>query len=193
MKLFRTKPKDISDQELIKGCLEGKRDMQRLLYERYAAPMKGVCLRYVRTSFEAEDVLHDAFMKVYNNLAKFRYDCPLDAWVRRIVVNTALSHHRNKLQKLETVESENLEMLLEPEISDSDQSAEDLLELIQQLPEKYRLVFNLHAIEGYSHKEAGEMLQQPEATTRSQYLRARTMLKEMIDKEYQRYNETVRS
>jgi len=193
LKLFKTRHKEVSEQELISGCVAGHRNMQRLLYERHAATMKGVCLRYAATNFEAEDLLHDAFMKVFTHLSTFKQDSPLEAWIRRIVVNTALSYKRSTLSRIDLTEAAQLETLTEPVISLPETTAEELVELIQRLPEKYRLTFNLHAIEGYSYPEISEMLHQTEAATRSQYLRARNLLKDMLDKEHRYYHEKSRS
>jgi RNA polymerase sigma factor (sigma-70 family) len=193
VRLFKIKQKEISEQELVSGCVAGKREMQRLLYERHAATMKGVCLRYAATSFEAEDLLHDAFMKVFTHLSTFKMDSPLEVWIRKIVVNTALSYKRSTLSRIDLTDAAQLETLTEPQISLPETTAEELVELIQCLPEKYRLTFNLHAIEGYSYPEISALLQQTEAATRSQYLRARNMLKEMLDKEYRTYHEKSRS
>ena len=187
------KGETISEADLVKGCMSGERAMQRHLYDRFAASMKGVCLRYAKTSFEAEDLLHDAFLKVFTHLDSYKGDGSLEGWIKRIVVNTALSNHRGRMHRLELLDAAVLEGLAEPEISLPEATADDLLELVQRLPERYRVVFNLHAIEGYSHKEIGEMLDQQEATSRSQYLRARNLLKQMIDQEYKIYHERLRS
>ena len=183
MKFFKSKDRPISEQELVKGCIAGERALQRLLYDRYAATMNRVCLRYAGTTFEAEDLLHDAFMKVYTQLHTFKFDSPLEAWIRKIVVNTALTHYRKQSRRQELAPVDFSDSLNDLNVALENETAEDLLELVQRLPDKYRLVLNLHAVEGYSHKEISEMLNQPEATTRSQYLRARLSLQEMIAKE----------
>ena len=176
---------------MIQGCVAGKRDMQQLLYERFAAAMKGVCMRYAKTSFEAEDIMHDAFLKVFRHIHSFKGESPLEAWVRRIVVNTALSHLRSRLHKTESSETEELLAIAEPEVTFTGFAAEELMELVRSLPPKYQAVFNLFAIEGYSYKEISEMLGVPEVTCRSHYLRARTMLREMVIKSDQIYHEKI--
>lgn len=165
--------------------------MQRLLYERYANEMKAVCLRYSKTSFEAEDIMHDGFVKVFKHIGSFKGDCPLGAWIRKIMVNTALTNHRRKLHKAEITEQDALETHAETETAADAFAAEELLELVRRLPDKYQIVFNLYAIEGYSHKEISDMLEVPEVTCRSQYLRARSMLKQMIEKNNKIYHEKV--
>lgn len=171
--------------------MAGKREMQQLLYERFAASMKGVCLRYAKTSFEAEDIMHDAFLKVFKHMHTFKGESPLEAWVRRIVVNTALSHLRSRLHKTETSETEDLLTIAEPEVTFSSFAAEELMELVRSLPPKYQAVFNLFAIEGYSYKEISEMVGVPEVTCRSHYLRARTLLREMVEKSNLVYHERI--
>ena len=176
---------------MIQGCVAGNREMQKLLYERFAAAMKGVCLRYCKTSFEAEDIMHDAFLKVFKNIDKFKGDCPLEGWVRRITINTALSHLRSRLHKTEASETDELVEIAEPETAFSTFAAEELMELVRSLPPKYQAVFNLQAIEGYSYKEISEMLDVPEVTCRSHYLRARNMLREMVEKQNRMYHEKI--
>ena len=176
---------------MISGCVAGNREMQKLLYERFAATMKGVCLRYSKTSFEAEDIMHDAFLKVYKNIDKFKGDCPLEGWVRRITVNTALSHLRSRLHKIDASETDEAIEIAEPETAISNFAAEELMEMVRRLPPKYLAVFNLFAIEGYSYKEISETLNVSEVTCRSQYMRARTMLREMVEKSNKIYHEKI--
>lgn len=176
---------------MISGCVAGNREMQKLLYERFAATMKGVCLRYSKTSFEAEDIMHDAFLKVYKNIEKFKGDCPLEGWVRRIMVNTALSHLRSRLHKIDATETDEGIEIAEPETAISNFAAEELMEMVRRLPPKYLAVFNLFAIEGYSYKEISETLNVSEVTCRSQYMRARTMLREMVEKSNKVYHEKI--
>ncbi len=182
MNLFRKNIPD--DAALIKGCLAGKQQQQQLLYERFAPEMKGVCLRYAQTSFEAEDLMHDGFVKVFRHLHTFKFECPLGAWVRKIMVNTALSEYRRKSRQAEFTELEVVMNVAEPDPEMGSFAAEELMELVRSLPDKYRLVFNLFAIEGYTHKEVAEMLGITEVTSRSQFMRARQMLREMVNEEY---------
>jgi DNA-directed RNA polymerase specialized sigma24 family protein len=146
----------LTEAELIDGCLAGQATAQKQLYERYSARMMAVCLRYAQTTFEAEDVLQEGFVTVYRTLGSFRRECPLEFWIRRIMVNAALRQHRRNAPLVA--------------VSDGDYP------VVQELAPRYRLVFNLYAIEGYTHKEIGEMLEISEGTSKSQYSRARVVL-----------------
>ncbi|WP_266203957.1 RNA polymerase sigma factor [Pontibacter kalidii] len=189
MKLF-TKPK--SDEErLIEGCIAGKRDMQRLLYDLYAKKMMVVCLRYAPTTFEAEDIMQDAFIKVFNHIQNFKKDCPLEFWIRRIMVNTALKHLRSKQLLTVSHEAEEVANISSGDMSLSDYTMDELLGMIQSLAPRYRMVFNLYAIEGYNHKEIGEMLGISEGTSKSQYSRARAILQSMLLRQEEKLKEHV--
>ena len=189
MKLF-TKPKSDEDK-LIEGCIAGKRDMQRLLYDLYAKKMMLVCLRYAPTTFEAEDMMQDAFIKVYANIGNFKKDCPLEFWVRKIVVNTALKHLRSKQLLTVSHEAEEVSNISSDNFSLAGYSMEELLAIIQSLAPRYRMVFNLYAIEGYNHKEIGEMLGISEGTSKSQYSRARAILQNIIMRQEENYKKHV--
>jgi len=189
LKLF-TKPKSDEDK-LIEGCIAGKRDMQRLLYDLYAKKMMLVCLRYAPTTFEAEDMMQDAFIKVYANIGNFKKDCPLEFWVRKIVVNTALKHLRSKQLLTVSHEAEEVSNISSDNFSLAGYSMEELLAIIQSLAPRYRMVFNLYAIEGYNHKEIGEMLGISEGTSKSQYSRARAILQNIIMRQEENYKKHV--
>ncbi|WP_242920857.1 RNA polymerase sigma factor [Pontibacter liquoris] len=189
MKLF-SKPKSDEDK-LIEGCIAGKRDMQRLLYDLYAKKMMAVCLRYAPTTFEAEDMMQDAFIKVYAHLQNFKRDCPLEFWIRRIMVNTALKHLRSKQLLTVSHEAEEVASISSDTYSLSGYSMEELVSVIQSLAPRYRMVFNLYAVEGYNHKEIGEMLGISEGTSKSQYSRARAILQGMLTRQEETYKENV--
>lgn len=178
MKLF-TKSKSEEDK-LIEGCIAGKREMQRLLYDLYSRKMMVVCLRYAPTTFEAEDIMQDAFVKVFNNLQNFKKDCPLEFWIRRIMINTALKHLRSKQLLTVSHEAEEVNNLSATDVNLTGYTMDELLGMIQSLAPRYRMVFNLYAIEGYNHKEIGEMLGISEGTSKSQYSRARAILQNML-------------
>ncbi|MCB0594986.1 MAG: sigma-70 family RNA polymerase sigma factor [Lewinellaceae bacterium] len=170
----------MTEKELIKGCIQEDRYYQQELFRRYAGKMLVVCMRYARHEMEAEDLLQDAFIKVFDNLNKFEFKGSFEGWVRRIVINTALKNYSKKSFKQEQIGLENYpDPPLEPEAYAHLQE-EELLRLIAKLPEGYRLVFNLNAIEGYSHKEIADMLGIQESTSRSQLVKARKMLQAMI-------------
>jgi RNA polymerase sigma factor (sigma-70 family) len=172
----------MSDDELIKGCIREDRHLQGLLYEKYANKMYAVCLRYSKTREEAEDVLQDAFMKILDKISYFRGEGSFEGWMRRIMVNTAL---RSKDKRIMKFEPGNLEDVIEPSIGSvvlGDMNVKEIMKLINQMPEGYRLVFNLSAVEGYSHKEIGKILGINESTSRSQYARARKYLMNLMEK-----------
>lgn len=189
MKLFTKSKSD--EEKLIEGCIAGKRDMQRLLYELYAKKMMAVCLRYAPTTFEAEDMMQDAFIKVYAKLGNFKKDCALEFWIRKIVVNTALKHLRSKQLLTVSHEVEEVASISSDNFSLTGYSMEELLGIIQSLAPRYRMVFNLYAIEGYNHKEIGEMLGISEGTSKSQYSRARAILQSMIMRQEENYKKHV--
>ena|SRR5690606_5052695 len=170
-------------QKLVRDCLKGKLQAQRMLYDEFAKHMLGVCYRYTRSMKDAEDVLQEGFVKVFSKLGQFKSEGELGAWIRKIMVNTALNYlKRNKKYQDEMYFTENY---LHP-VTDQDPvvriDAKDLAHLIRQLPPGYQVIFNLHAVEGYSHVEIGEMLGISDGTSRSQYSRARNLLITWIEK-----------
>lgn len=150
-----------------------------------------VCLRYAPTTFEAEDIVQEGFVKVFNNIQNFKRDCPLEFWIRRIIVNTALKHLRQKTLLTVSHESEEVENISSGNYNLNDYSMDELLSMIQSLAPRYRMVFNLYAIEGYNHKEIGEMLEISEGTSKSQYSRARALLQSMLAQQDKPYQEHV--
>ncbi|MDD2344844.1 MAG: sigma-70 family RNA polymerase sigma factor [Bacteroidales bacterium] len=174
--------RNMTDEELVRGCVEGKSKFQQALYTKFAPVMKGVCIRYSDTVEEAEDILQDGFIKVYLNLKNFRLDGSLEGWVRRIMVNTALNYYRAKqkssyhanideiVEIVEDVRIDNYDML----------NAKVLLKMIEELPPGYRTVFNMFEIEGYSHKEIADELNVSINTSKSQLLKARRSLQQKI-------------
>jgi RNA polymerase sigma factor (sigma-70 family) len=170
-----------SQQELVRDCLRGDPRAQRALYDTYAEVMLGVCCRYVRTQADAEDVLQEAFVRVFTRLGQYRGSGELGGWIRRIVVHTALNFLKRPSRVHEPLSF--AEEGPEP-VSDLDPvpdlEAKELAALIRSLPAGFRTVFNLYAIEGYSHAEIAKLMNIRETTSRSQYLRARAALAEMI-------------
>jgi RNA polymerase sigma factor (sigma-70 family) len=154
--------------------------MQRLLYDLYSKKMMMVCLRYAPTTFEAEDIVQEGFMKVFANIQNFKRDCPLEFWIRRIVINTALKHLRQKSLLTVSHESEEAENVSSSDVNLTEYTLDELLSIIQQLAPRYRMVFNLYAIEGYNHREIADMLDISEGTSKSQYSRARAILQGML-------------
>jgi RNA polymerase sigma factor (sigma-70 family) len=173
----------MDDETLIKECVKGNPKAQRMLFDKFAPKMMTVCLRYVKDTFEAEDVLQEGFIKLFNKISEYKMEGSLEGWVRRIMVNTALdSIRKNKKFQLDSV-IDDIEFKLTDSISATDElQAEDLMKIIQKMPDGYRMVFNMFAIEGYSHKEIGEMLGISENTSKSQFSRAKSYLKTLLEK-----------
>lgn len=181
----------LSDDELIEGCRKGSRASQEALYELHCRKMLVVCLRYSKTTAEAEDILQEGFVKVFNGLKDFRKESKLETWITRIMVNTALNVQRRKLYLYPMVDVEEIN-LPDTEISVSGIHFKQLLEMIQTLPHGCQIVFNLFAIEGFSHKEIAERLGISEGTSKSQFARAKSLMQAKLLKEstyYERYGE----
>jgi len=170
--------------DIINGCLEGNSLAQERLYQRFAGKMFAVCLQYSGDYEEAQDVLQEGFIRVFLNLHQFQKIGSFEGWIRRIMINTALEKYRDKyhLNRVENQE-ENLEVGVDDEIFE-DLSAQDLLRMIRKLSPKYRMVFNLYAIEGYSHKEISALLNISEGTSKSNLSRARAILQEKLKHYY---------
>ena len=172
----------MTDRELIEGCMRNDRLCQQALFKRFAAKMKSICMRYINNKDDVNDVVQEGFIKVFKSLDKFNYQGSFEGWVRRAMVNTALT----KLDRHSYEE----EVELVPEIHESydytdiigNISAKELRAEIAKLPEGYRIVFNMFVIEGYSHKEIGETLKIAEMTSRSQLSKARKMLQDRLKK-----------
>jgi RNA polymerase sigma-70 factor (ECF subfamily) len=164
-------------QTLIKQCLKNDRTAQKRLYDAYAGMMLGVCYRYTKSLADAEDVLQEGFIKVFFHLKQYDSAGSPDAWIRRIMVNTAIDYLRRHSRYRAELQLD--QVALHPvsnEQPDFTLDTKDLVELIRELPAGYQAVFNLVAIEGYNHIETGQLLGISEQTSRSQYSRARTAL-----------------
>lgn len=174
--------RQMTEKELIKGCLQEDAHCQETLFKRYSGKMMAVCLRYARHRLEAEDMLQETFVKVFDNLDKFAFKGSFEGWIRRIVVNTALKHNQRKYFTNEKIAIEHFPDSPMQPMAYAQLGEKELLKMIARLPEGYRVVFNLYAIEGYSHKEIAEMLNIKESTSRSQLVKARKMLQTQLDK-----------
>jgi len=172
----------ISQQEIIKGCAEGKRQAQEDLYRMFAGKMYSVCLRYSRDQDEAKDNLQDGFIKVYSNIRQFKGSGSFEGWIRRIMVNTALQKYRGHLQLYALNDSESKAYNIPVENVMEAMGEKELLDMIRELPPRYKLVFNMFAIEGYSHKEISAMLDITEGTSKSNLSRARDILQDKLKK-----------
>ncbi len=174
-----------SHTEIVEACIRQDRAAQKQFYELFSGKLFAVAMRYMKNRDNAQDVLQDSFVKIYKNLQNFRFDCPLEAWLKRIVINTALK----ALQKQPDWQigmDDNLQ--IETTITHSNFGFENLkydalLAMIGELPEGCRMIFNLFAIEGYKHNEISDMLGITEGTSKSQYSRARQLLMDKLLKE----------
>lgn len=173
------------EQELVEKCLANDPFAQELLYRRYASKMYGICLRYVRQREDASDILQEGFIRVFNNLCHYRGEGSFEGWVRRIIVNTAINHYKanTKYSHDLSVDEVSINVKIDNDAL-SQLSTEELLKVIQQLPDGFRMVFNLFVIEGYDHKEIGQMLGITENTSKSQLHRAKAALQKRLLKEY---------
>jgi RNA polymerase sigma factor (sigma-70 family) len=177
---------------IIKGCLQNDRTSQRELYHLFADSMLGVCYRYTKSQADAEDILQEGFVKVFKNLQQYRGEGDLGAWIRRIMVNTALNYLKRNARYQGQLAFDDISM--HPVADDDPQvdlDAKELVGLIRQLPTGYQLIFNLHVTEGYTHVEIGQMLGINEGTSRSQYARARALLITWIKKNYSDHKRTM--
>lgn len=172
----------MDDLTLVNECAKGNSKAQRALFDKFAPKMLAVCHRYLRNNQEAEDVLQDGFVKVFQKIVDFKMEGSLEGWIRRIVVNTALDTIRKNKKLLDDVQIEDVQY----KVSFTDHQFDgmdlaQLMKLIDGMPDGYRVVFNMFAIEGYSHKEIADTLGVTENTSKSQYSRARAFLRTQLE------------
>ncbi|MGI9550069.1 MAG: RNA polymerase sigma factor [Aurantibacter sp.] len=171
----------MSLKQLIHNCKKGDRQAQEQLYRQYSGTLFGICLKYSRNKTEAEDNLHDSFMTIFEKIGQFKAHGSFEGWLKRITVNTVLQKYR-KEEHLNVV-SENMEEEIMVDSGYVNISLETLLQYIQELPNKYRLTFNLYVLDGYSHKEISELVGTSAGTSKSNLARARSILREKIETE----------
>ncbi|MCH8904575.1 MAG: sigma-70 family RNA polymerase sigma factor [Bacteroidetes bacterium] len=173
------------EQSLVEGCRNNDRKSQEALYRRYSKKMFGVCLRYAKDRSTAEDILQEGFIKVFNGLKKFRGDGSLEGWVRRIMVNTAIENYRKtiRLHVVSDFEENGHEEFEETILQKM--HVDEILKLVQNLPDGFRTVFSLYVIDGYTHKEVAKQLGISEGTSKSQLARARNVLKKRVTELYE--------
>ena len=174
----------MDENALILGCIEGNPKAQKLLFDTFSPKFFSLCLRYMKSTDEAEDALQDGLVKIFSKLSEYKGDGSFEGWMRRIIVNTCLDQIR-KNQKLKfdiPIENEEYKLSMNAFILEK-MSANELIEEIKKMPPGYRVIFNMFAIEGYSHQEIAEKMGIKEGTSKSQYLRARSYLKERISKQ----------
>jgi RNA polymerase sigma-70 factor (ECF subfamily) len=173
------------DDSIIEGCIAGKRSAQSALYRKYSGVMLAICMRYARDRDEAEDILQEAFLKIFHHIGTYRKEGSFEGWMKRIFINHALNYYRKnrKMPFVEDIESINETDIVENEDTFAlhiPVSAETLISLIHHLPPGYRMVFNMFVFEEYSHKEISEALSISESTSKTQLLKARKMLRKKL-------------
>jgi RNA polymerase sigma factor (sigma-70 family) len=172
----------LTETQLIKACIKEDAASQKEVFNRFSGRMMGVCLRYARNTADAEDILQDAFIKVFDKLYQFKFEGSFEGWIRKIVVNTALKKYSLRRYEKEVVGYEvkdKDETVVEPSAY-ADLTQKEIMDLVNMLPNGYRLIFNLYVIEGYQHDEIAEMLGIQPGTSRSQLVKARNMLQKQI-------------
>lgn len=165
--------------QLINDCKKNNRKAQEQLYRLYSPKLFAVCLKYSRNYAEAQDHLQDGFLTVFDKIGQFSFQGSFDGWLKRIMINTVLQQYRN--EPFLTPVKEDVAEDIEIELDDDSISLDYLLKIIQQLPERYRLVFNLYVLDGYSHQEIAEMLTINIGTSKSNLARAKIILREKIE------------
>jgi RNA polymerase sigma-70 factor (ECF subfamily) len=174
-------PANFDEGSLIQACVRNEKWAQKVIYEEYYGSMMGVCLRYSNNQDDALDILHEGFIKVFRYIHKYKPGTSLSAWIRRIMVNTAIDFYRKSIRR----RTEDIAEAHHLSSSDADAisqfSEKEILRAIQRLTPAYRTVFNLYVIEGYSHKEIAEYLNITESTSRSNLVKARSKLKEILN------------
>lgn len=169
----------MSLEQLINDCKKNDTKAQSQLYKLFSSKLFAICLKYSRSHAEAQDNLHDSFLTVFNKISQYNNKGSFEGWIKRITINTVLQRYRGK-GVFNLVNDENIEDVT-LEVDNDDLSLEFLLNIIQELPDRYRLVFNLYVLDGYSHKEIAEMLDVSVGTSKSNLARARMILKEKIE------------
>ena len=174
------------EKKLVTACLRKERWAQQKLYEEHYGKLMGVCMRYSNNQEDARDILHEGFIKIFKNLHKFKIGTSITAWMRRIMVNTAIDYYRKTVRR-RTEDIEHAQYEQSKEVDAVSQCTEkEILEAVQQLSPVYRTVFNLYAIEGYPHKDIAQRLGITESTSRSNLLKARVKLQKMLASKYSR-------
>jgi RNA polymerase sigma-70 factor (ECF subfamily) len=179
-----------TDDQIILGCMDGKRKSYSLLFKNYAPVMLGVCMRYCKNRIDAEDVMQDGFIKVFTQIHKFRREGSFEGWIKRIMINSAIDNYQSNLKHAfhEDV-SANVQSVLIDDLPEEEEDIpaelnipkEKLMGMVQELPDGYRMVFNLYAIENYNHKEIAALLGISENTSKSQLMKARKALRKKIE------------
>lgn len=184
-------PFGCEESDLIRACVLKERWAQQLLYEQFYGKMMGVCLRYADNSDDALDILHEGFIKVFKHIEKYQPGTALSAWIRRIMVNTAIDYYRKVIRR----RTEDIDQAYHLQVDDPDAisqcSEQEILSAIQDLTPAYRAVFNLYVVEGHSHKEIADMLGITESTSRSNLVKARLKLQSVLTARFSTYGESM--
>jgi RNA polymerase sigma-70 factor (ECF subfamily) len=169
-------------KEIIEGCIRGQRTAQDALYKKFSSLLFGICLRYAHNRMEAQDVLQEVFVKIYNNMGTYNFEGSFEGWLRRIAVNTSITNYRKNLKHAYQMDVDDLSKIHEEpfEFEDLEFTAEEMMKCIEKLPAGYRTIFNLYVIEGMMHKEISEMLGIDVNTSKSQLSRAKTYLQKEL-------------
>ncbi|WP_179344681.1 RNA polymerase sigma factor [Winogradskyella ursingii] len=171
----------MSLEQLIKNCAKHDAQAQSQLYKQFASKLFTVCLKYSRNYAEAEDNLHDAFITIFNKIDQYNHKGSFEGWLKRIVINTALGRYRENVKVYDLVNEGNIEDET-VDLEDDNINLNFLLKIIQELPDRYRLIFNLYVLDGYSHVEISELINISTGTSKSNLARARAILKDKIEK-----------
>jgi RNA polymerase sigma factor (sigma-70 family) len=174
----------VSDPDIIEGCVRHNRKAQQMLYDKYSRFLLGICVRYAEDKAEAEDILQESFLKIFFGIKDFSGTGSFAGWLRKVVVNTAITHYHKNLKFRYHIEIEEY-VSIETGSSSFEESlfsSEELQIVLNELPAGYRMVFNLYAVEGYKHKEIAEILGIDTNTSKSQYSRAKAALRDKLDK-----------
>lgn len=174
----------MSDQQIIDGCVRHDRRAQQELYDRYSHFLLGICLRYAADKAEAEDILQESFLKIFFNIRDFSGTGSFIGWLRKVAVNTAITHYHRNLKFRFHVEIEEY-VSVETGVSSFEEdffTSEELFMVLNDLPAGYRMVFNMYAIDGYKHKEIAEILGIDTNTSKSQYSRAKAAIRDKLEK-----------
>lgn len=170
----------MNEKTIIDGCRKNQRKAQEYLYNQYSGKFYMLAMRYCKSQLEAEDIIQESFIKIFDKINGFKGKSKLETWMTRIVINTALNSQRSKLYMFPMADINEVD--LEEEISLGGFELQELLKMIQSLPSGCQAIFNLFAIEGFNHSEIADMMEISESTSKSQYSRAKKLLKEMIKK-----------
>ncbi len=176
----------MSLQQLIHDCKKGERKAQKQLYERYSSLLYSICLKYSRNKAEAEDNLQDSFLTIFKKIEQYNFKGSFEGWIRRVTINTVLQKYRKEKERVFDIISESHKNSVSVSVTEKEVqglSLDYLLKLIQELPDRYRLTFNLYVLDGYSHKEIAELLNITEGTSKSNLARARALLKKRIEED----------